>query len=391
MPAEVVVLGGGVGGTLVANLLDKSLGNDVHVTVVDPTGMHDYQPGYLYVALGQAKGHWLSREERSLLRSGVDLAIEEAIRIHPDAGTVQLDRGGNLPWDYLVIATGARLVPDQVPGLTEGSFEFYSLAGAERLAQELRAFRGGRIKVGIAGIPYKCPPAPVEFTFMVDGYLRDRDLRDRSEVELLSPLNRAFTIESASKLIQPIMEKRGIGLTTFFNVESVDPSAHTVESLEGEKQEYDLLVLVPPHEGAEVVKTSNLGDPSGWLPTDRATLNVGEYENVFALGDATDLPISKSGSTAHFEAPVIASRIASLVKGTAPKTNYGGRVMCFLETGDGKATSLRFDYEHPPIPPKPNRAWHVAKWLFNRLYWETVPQGRLPERAPFTTPKEATT
>jgi sulfide:quinone oxidoreductase len=390
MPARVVVLGGGVGGTLVANLLDKALGRDVHITVVDPTGMHDYQPGYLYVALGQAKGHWLSREERSLLRNGVDLAIEEAIRIHPDAGSVQLARGSSLDWDYLVIATGARLVPDQIPGLTEGSFEFYSLGGAERLGQELRRFRGGRIKVGIAGIPYKCPPAPVEFTFMVDGYLREHDLRDRSEVELLSPLNRAFTIESASKLIQPIMERRGIGLTTFFNVESVDPSAHTVESLEGEKQEYDLLVLVPPHEGAEVVKASGLGDASGWLPTDRATLNVRGYDNVFALGDATDLPISKSGSTAHFEAPVIASRIASLVNGTAPKTNYGGRVMCFLETGDGKATSLRFDYEHPPIPPKPNRAWHVAKWLFNRLYWETVPQGRLPERAPFTTPKEVT-
>jgi sulfide:quinone oxidoreductase len=390
MPARVVVLGGGVGGTLVANLLDKALGRDVHITVVDPTGMHDYQPGYLYVALGQAKGHWLSREERSLLRNGVDLAIEEAIRIHPDAGSVQLARGSSLDWDYLVIATGARLVPDQIPGLTEGSFEFYSLGGAERLGQELRRFRGGRIKVGIAGIPYKCPPAPVEFTFMVDGYLREHDLRDRSEVELLSPLNRAFTIESASRLIQPIMERRGIGLTTFFNVESVDPSAHTVESLEGEKQEYDLLVLVPPHEGAEVVKASDLGDASGWLPTDRATLNVGGYDNVFALGDATDLPISKSGSTAHFEAPVIASRIASLVNGTAPKTNYGGRVMCFLETGDGRATSLRFDYEHPPIPPKPNRAWHVAKWLFNRLYWETVPQGRLPERAPFTTPKEVT-
>jgi sulfide:quinone oxidoreductase len=389
MPAEVAVLGGGVGGTLVANLLDRSLGRDVHITVVDPTGMHDYQPGYLYVALGQARGHWLSREERSLLRRGVDLAIEEAVRIHPDAGTIQLERGGSLSWDYLVIATGARLVPDQIPGLTEGSFDFYSLAGAERLAQELGRFRGGRIKVGIAGIPYKCPPAPVEFTFMVDGYLRERDLRDRSEVELLSPLNRAFTIESASKLIQPIMRSRGIGLTTFFNVEAVDPSAHVVESLEGEKQEYDLLVLVPPHEGAEVVKTSNLGDSSGWLPTDRTTLNVNGYDNVFALGDATDLPISKSGSTAHFEAPVIASRIASLVKGTTPKTNYGGRVMCFLETGDGKATSLRFDYEHPPIPPEPNRAWHIAKWLFNRLYWETVPQGRLPERAPFTTPKEA--
>jgi sulfide:quinone oxidoreductase len=389
MPAKIVVLGGGVGGTLVANLLDKALGREARVTVVDPTGMHDYQPGYLYVALGEAKGHWLSREERTLLRRGVDLAIEEAVRIHPEAGTVQLARGGSLEWDYLVIATGARLVPDQIPGLSEGSFDFYSLAGAERLGQELRRFQGGRIKVGVAGIPYKCPPAPIEFTFMVDGYLRGRGLRDKSEIELLSPLNRAFTIESASKLIQPIMERRGIGLTTFFNVEAVDPSAGIVESLEGEKQEYDLLVLVPPHEGAEVVKASNLGDVSGWLPTDRATLNVGDHENVFAIGDATDLPISKSGSTAHFEAPVVASRIASLITGAAPKTNYGGRVMCFLETGDGKATSLRFDYEHPPIPPTPNRAWHVAKWLFNRLYWETVPQGRLPERAPFTTPKEA--
>jgi sulfide:quinone oxidoreductase len=389
MPARVVVLGGGVGGTLVANLLDKALGREAHVTVVDPTGMHDYQPGYLYVALGDAKGHWLSREERSLLRSGVDLAIEEAIRIHPDAGTVQLAHGGSLDWDYLVIATGARLVPERIPGLAEGSFEFYSLAGAERLGQELRRFRGGRIKVGVAGIPYKCPPAPIEFTFMVDGYLRDHSLRDRSEIELLSPLNRAFTIESASKLIKPIMDRRGIRLTTFFNVEAVDPAAHVVESLEGEKQEYDLLVLVPPHRGAEIVEASSLGDAGGWLPTDRATLNVAGYGNIFAIGDATDLPISKSGSTAHFEAPVVASRIASLVNGTAPKTNYGGRVMCFLETGDGKATSLRFDYEHPPIPPKPNRAWHVAKWLFNRLYWETVPQGRLPERAPFTTPKEA--
>jgi sulfide:quinone oxidoreductase len=386
MPARIVVLGGGVGGTLVANLLDKQLGRDAAVTVVDPTGMHDYQPGYLYVALGQAKGHWLSREERTLLRPGVDLAVERAIRIHPDAGTVQLERGGSLDWDYLVVATGARLVPEQIPGLAEGSHEFYSLQGAERLSQELRGFSGGRIKVGIGGIPYKCPPAPVEFTFMVDGFLRERDLRDRSEVMLLSPLNRAFTIQSASELIEPIMAARDIGLTTFFNVDSVDPSAGVVESLEGERQEYDLLVVVPPHRGAQVVTDSGLGDAGGWLPTDRHTLNVSGHERIFALGDATDLPISKSGSTAHFEAPVIASRIASLIQGTAPIEAYRGRVMCFLETGDGRATSLRFDYEHPPVPPAPSRAWHLAKWLFNRLYWETVPQGRIPENAPFSKP-----
>jgi len=381
MPARVAVLGGGVGGTLAANLLAKGLGRDVKVTVVDPTGMHVYQPGFLYVALGQANGRWLARDERTLLRKDVDLAVERAIRIHPDAGTVQLERGGSLEWDYLVIATGARLVYDTVPGLAQGAYEFYSLEGAQRLREALRTFRGGRIRVGIAGIPYKCPPAPVEFVLMLDGYLRKRGARKRSEITLLSPLNRAFTIESASKLVQPIMERRGIGLETFFNVESVDPSAGVVESLEGEKAEYDLLVLVPPHRGQRVVDQSSLGDPGGWLPTDKRTLQLEGHERIFAMGDATNLPISKSGSTAHFEAPVVASRIASLVHGTAPKTNYGGRVMCFLETGDGRATALRFDYEHPPIPPRPSRAWHAAKWVFNRLYWETVPQGRIPERA----------
>lgn len=389
MPARVVVLGGGVGGTLVANLLDKELGKEAHVTVVDPTGMHDYQPGYLYVALGEASGHWLSRDERTLLRKGVDLAIEEAVRVHPEAQTVQLARGGSLDYDYLVIATGARLMHDAIPGLAEGSFGFYSLGDAERLREELRRFSGGRLMIGVAGIPYKCPPAPVEFTMMVEEYFRKKGIRDKSSVTLLSPLNRAFTIESASKLIQPIMEQRGIELETFFNVETVQPSEGTVSSLEGDTKEYDLLVLVPPHRGAQVVIDSGLGDASGWLPTDKHTLNVEGHERIFGLGDATNLPISKSGSTAHFEAPVIASRIVSMVKGTAPKENYGGRVMCFLETGNGQATALRFDYEHPPVPPQPNRGWHMAKWIFNRAYWETVPQGRLPEQAPGTMPKGA--
>ena len=379
MPARIAVLGGGVGGTLVANLLSKELGRQAQVTVVDPTGMHHYQPGYLYVALGQANGRWLVRDERTLLRHDVQLVVDEAIRIHPDAGSIQLNRGGSLDWDYLVIATGAKLVHDQVPGLVEGSHGFYSLGDAQRLREELARFNGGRVLVGVAGIPYKCPPAPVEFVFMLEEYLRRRGLRDRSEVRLLSPLNRAFTIESASRVIQPIMEERGIGLTTFFNVEEVDPGAQVVSSLEGEKAEYDLLVLVPPHRGQVVITASNLGDASGWLPTDRFTLQVEGQERVFAMGDATNLPISKSGSTAHFEAPVIASRIASLVHGSEPKTNYGGRVMCFLETGNRKATVLRFDYEHPPMPPQPSLIWHSAKWMFNRLYWETVPQGRVPE------------
>jgi sulfide:quinone oxidoreductase len=380
MPTKVVVLGGGVGGTLTANLVARELGRDARVTVVDPTGMHVYQPGFLYLALGQANGRWLSRDERTLLRRDVGLVVERAIRIHPEAGTVQLARGGSLDWDYLVIATGARLVPERVSGLIEGTHEFYSLEGAQRLREELRRFRGGRIHVGVAGIPYKCPPAPVEFVFMLEERLRRRGIRDRSEITLLSPLNRAFTIESASKVVQPIMQERGIALATFFNVESVDPSAGVITSIEGEKVESDLMVVVPPHRGQEMIETSGLGDTSAWAPTDRNTLQVAGHERIFAIGDATDLPISKSGSTAHFEAPVVASRIASHVRGTVPKTNYGGKVMCFLETGNGRSTILRFDYEHPPAPPQPRRVWHLAKWMFNRLYWDVVPTGRVPER-----------
>jgi sulfide:quinone oxidoreductase len=381
MPARVVILGGGVGGTLTANLVSKELGRSATVTVVDPTGMHVYQPGFLYVALGEANGRWLARDERTLLRRDVDLVVDGAARIDPSAGTVTLQRGGALAYDHLVIATGSRLMRSAIPGLVEGSHDFYSLDGALRLREALRRFRGGRIKVGVAGIPYKCPPAPVEFVFMLDEHLRRRGIRDRSEITLLSPLNRAFTIESASKLVQPLMEQRGINLETFFNVESVDPSAGAVTSIEGDKAEYDLLVLVPPHRGQQVIEESGLGEAGAWVPTDRTTLQHLEHPEVFAIGDATNLPISKSGSTAHFEAPVVASRIASLVRGTAPKANYGGRVMCFLETGRGRATALRFDYEHPPVPPRPSRHWHAAKWLFNRLYWVTVPQGRIPETA----------
>ena len=208
---------------------------------------------------------------------------------------MQLERGGSVEWDYLVVATGARLVHDAIPGLAEGRFGFYSLQDAQRLREELRRFRAVGSSSASRGSRYKCPPAPVEFVFMLEEYLRKRGVRDRSEVTLLSPLNRAFTIESASTVIQPIMDERGIELTTFFNVEEVDPERPHGPSLEGEKREYELLVLVPPHRGAQVMIDSDLGDAGGWLPTDRHTLQVGDHERIFAIGDATNLPISKSG------------------------------------------------------------------------------------------------
>jgi sulfide:quinone oxidoreductase len=378
MAAEVLILGGGVGGTIVANLVAKQSSGKAHVTVVDATGIHVYQPGFLYVAVGQERPSALQRKETSLLRHDVSLVVERAARVDPVTRTVLLESGRTLDYDHLLLATGSRTVMDEVPGAND-AHTFYTMDGAARLFEALEDFEGGSIVIGVAGIPYKCPPAPVEFVFLLDDYLRARGIRDKSEIKLLSPLNRAFTIEATSKLVQPILAERGIELTGFFNVESVDPVARTVSSLEGETVAYDLLVLVPPHRGQKVIEDSGLGDERGWVPVDKNTLRHTQFEQVWAIGDTTNIPISKSGSVAHYEASVVATEIIAAVKGeAAPAHVYDGKVMCFLETGRGEATTISFDYDHPPVSPSPARRWHWAKALFNKTYWHTVPQGRLP-------------
>jgi sulfide:quinone oxidoreductase len=378
MGSEVLILGGGVGGTIAANLVAKQTQGQAHVTIVDATGIHVYQPGFLYVAVGQEKPADLQRPESQLLRHDVSLVVDRATRIVPATHTVYLESGRLLRYDQLVLATGSRTIMGEVPGAAN-AHDFYTMEGAQRLFKALEKFRHGTVVIGVAGIPYKCPPAPVEFAFLLDDYLRARGIRDKTEVKLLSPLNRAFTIEATSKLVQPILAERGIELTGFFNVESVDPAAKTVTSLEGETVGYDLLILVPPHRGQQVIETSNLGDERGWVPVDKNTLKHKKFEDIWAIGDTTDIPISKSGSVAHYEATVAAAEIAAEVKGEAPPSHvYDGKVMCFLETGQGKATTIQFDYDHPPVSPTPARRWHWAKALFNKTYWHTVPQGRLP-------------
>lgn len=378
MAAEVVVLGGGVGGTMCANLISKQAGGRAHVTVVDATGTHVYQPGFLYVAVGKEKPATLQHPETKLLRSDIELVVDRASRVDPGAQTVTLESGRTLRYDQLLLATGSRTVMDEVPGANE-AHDFYTMDGAIRLFEALKSFEAGTIVIGVAGIPYKCPPAPVEFVFLLDDYLRARGIREKSQIKLLSPLNRAFTIEATSKLVQPILAERGIELTGFFNVESVDHVAKTVTSLEGETVDYDLLVLVPPHRGQKLIEESALGDERGWVPVDKNTLKHTKYEHIWAIGDTTNIPISKSGSVAHYEASVAAAEISAAVKGEAPPAHvYDGKVMCFLETGKGEATTIRFDYDHPPVSPTPARRWHWAKLLFNKTYWHTVPQGRLP-------------
>lgn len=382
---RILILGGGVGGTLAANLLAKRLrkridAEEVSLTLVDEAGEHVYQPGFMYIAMGGEKPEGLVRSERSLLDKRVSLTISKAMKIDAEARHVELENGERLGFDQLIIATGSRIVPEEIEHFAEEAHHFYGVNAAQKLRAALDAFEGGQIVIGIAGMPYKCPPAPLEVTFLIESELRDRGLRERSTIHYCSPIARAFTIESVSEMATPILAEKGIELHTFFNVESIDPERRVVESLEGEELPYDLLILVPPHRGAKVVIDSGLAPPAGWLPTDHHTLEVKGQEGIYAIGDATDLPLSKAGSTAHFEAPVVVERIVATLEGRAPDAkagNYTGKVMCFFEVGDGKGTMLQFDYENPPKPPKPNRLWHLGKVVFNKTYWHTVPKGRI--------------
>ena len=385
MTIRIVVLGGGVGGTLVANLLARQLKaqiarSEATISLVDTTGRHVYQPGFMYLAVEGGDPAKLERSERSLLDKRIGLVQAEIGRVDEARSVVVLTDGRELPYDQLVIATGSRIVPEALPGF-EAAHHFYTAEAALRLRTALDAFSGGKLVVAIGGMPYKCPPAPLEVTMLIEAELRRRGLREATELSYHSPIGRAFTIETVSDMVTPILAQKGIILETFSNVESIDPARRVMMTLEGLEFPFDLLICIPPHKGAQFLMDSGLAPaPGGWLATDRATLQVGDRPNVYALGDATDLPLSKAGSTAHFEAPIIAERIAATVQKRAPAgkhVRYAGKVMCFFEFGDNKGTLLSFNYENPPHPPAPSRLWHYAKLLFNRLYWVTVPKGRV--------------
>jgi sulfide:quinone oxidoreductase len=388
----IAIVGGGVGGTVLANLLARELDEDeARIVLIDQSGHHIYQPGWLYLPFNQQDPETLERPERSLLRHRIDLYISKIVGVDVEKRSLLLadlsNSGPNerLHYDYLVFASGARIAPEEIPGLPEALMaqnvqHFYTQEGAERLRQALHEFQGGHIAVAIGGIPYKCPPAPLEFTFLLEANLIHRGLRKQTKLTYYSPLPRAFSIESVSDLATPLLEERGIETRIFFNVIEVDHQKRLMRSLEGEEDTYDLLVIVPPHRGALIAEQSGLADEQGWLPTDHATLEVKGQEGIFALGDATDLPVSKSGSAAHFEAAVVAEQLTARIRMRAvnPREGcYDGRVMCFMETGYSQATRIEFDYQHPPVPPKPGWFYHMEKTLFNKAYWYLVPPGRV--------------
>lgn len=378
MPKRVIILGGGVGGTIVANRLRRKLrDSEADITLVDSTGQHLYQPGLLYVPFRGKNPQKLVRDEARLLSRGIQLIQGSCERISPADRAIHIGDGEKLTYDYLVIATGATLHPEIIPGLTQGGHHFYDPPSALRLRDALSSFRGGRMLIGVASYPIRCPPSPLEAAFFLDDMFRRAGVREKVDLEFFTPLDRVFPIKTVADVVTRLLEERGIRCSLEFNLESVDHGKKSIISHTGEVKPYDFLIVIPPHRGSGVIEESGLGDEEGWVPTDEESLRINAWDDVYALGDATDIPICKAGSTAHYQAPVVAENIESEIRGSEPEAKYDGKVVFFFETAFNKAMLAKFDYENPPHPSKPRRIYHWAKAVLNSLYWSTVAKARI--------------
>lgn len=377
MTERIVIVGGGTGGTVVANRLADDLSTeidagDVELTLVSDDPNHVYKPTFLYVAFGKREAAEARRPLTELVHRRVTLEINRVVDIDVDAKTLALQGGDRtLGYDHLVLATGAKLDLEEVPGLMEGGHHFYSADGAEHLRDALATFTEGRVVLSVIGVPHMCPAAPVEFTLMADDWFRERGVREDIELVYTYPIQRAHGIETVAEWATEEFDERGITLETFCNPEEVDPESQVMHTMEGDVIEYDLLVAIPPHRGDELISNAGLGE-EGWVAVDKHTLEATAADGVYAIGDTADVPTSKAGSVAHFEAGVVADRIASRVRGQVPTARYDGKTICFVESGMDEATFLTFEYGSQPQVRTPSRFVHWTKLAYNESYWLTA-------------------
>ena len=386
----LLILGAGTAGTAMAHKLRRHLSSDWEVAVVDPSTTHLYQPGLLFLPFGDETEARIVRERGTTLGKGI-IWHQTAVRgIDTERQQVEVADGDPLRYDFLIIATGTEIRPDMIDGMLDTGwrssvFDFYSLDGAKALAAALADFEGGRLVVNVVEMPIKCPVAPLEFTFLADAYLTKRGIRDKTELVFATPLDAAFTKPLASKMLGYLLEDKGIQVETEFMTGEVDAETGVIRSYDEREVPYDLLVTVPPHTGASFLEDSALGDELGFVPTDPHTLAVKGQERVFCMGDATDLPSSKAGSVAHFQADLLIENIERVIEGKVPEPTFDGHSNCFVETGFGKAMLIDFNYETEPLPgqfPFPGigplpllkeaRRNHWAKLAFRWVYWNAL-------------------
>jgi sulfide:quinone oxidoreductase len=391
---QIVILGGGTGGTIVANRLRRRLpADEAEIHVVDRDDAHVYQPGLLFVPFGVAEPRKLVRSRRAQLRAGVEFHEAEVESVSLDTDSVSLAGGAVLPYDVLVVASGVALQPEETEGLvwSENVHTFYDLERAVSLRDALARFDGGRLVVDIVDMPIKCPVAPIEFVFLADWFLRRRGVRARTEVVLATPLDGCFTKPIASKHLTYLLDEKRIGLEVEFAAGEVDGPNGRLVSYDGREVAFDLLVAVPLHGGASYVgRSPGLGDALGFVSVDPHTLQSEARPNVFALGDASNLPTSKAGSAVHFQSELLSENVLRHLAGETLEPGYDGHVNCFIETGGHKALLIDFNYDLEPVPGhypaafglpllRESRLDHLGKLAFQSLYWHALlPARELP-------------
>jgi sulfide:quinone oxidoreductase len=394
MSKRIVVLGGGTGGTLGANRLRRMFPEDeVEITVVDQDNSHVYQPGLLFIPFGLTDPDEIVRPRRQQLHQGIAYHEEAVDRVVVAEQTVILGNGDHLPYDVLVVATGAVLVPEETEGMTGAGWrdtvhEFYTLPGATALAAKLAAFQAGRVVVNVVDMPIKCPVAPLEFAFLADWYFHERGIRDQVELTYVTPLDAAFTKPIAARTLGGLLKERNIKLVTEFNTGSVDGTAGQLVGYDGREVPFDLAVMIPLHNGAEYVgRSEGLGDELNFIPTDPHTLQSVSHPNIFVIGDAANIPASKAGSVTHFEGEVLCENVRRFIRGESLDASFDGHANCFIETGFGKAMLIDFNYDTEPLPGhyptavglpllKQSRLAHLGKLMFQWFYWHSLLPGR---------------
>lgn len=374
---RIIVAGGGIGGTIIANRLAEKLmpelkSGDVQIVVLDKSDKHVYQPGQVFVGLGLSEPTDIVKEEKELLNPHVKFLHGQAgemTKIDVANHSVVTADGKDHRYDYLVISTGSHNAWDEIPGLRESEYSPWDFDSALKMREAVSNFSGGTVVVNVAKLPHKCPVGPLELTLMFDDMMRRRGIRDKTKIIYTFPQQGVFGIPTTNKVMLKIFEERGIEVHSPFNVKAVDPKEKVIESNEGEKIKFDLLMGVPPNVGAKVIGDSGIGDRRNWVPTDKFTLRMKDHSDVYVMGDTTDIPISKAGSTADFESYVVANNLTNDIRGNAMKKNYDGSVFCYIATGLDTATYIRFNYNYPPVPPPPSYVHWWGKIMYNKMYW----------------------
>ena len=390
----ILILGGGTAGTIMANKLRKALHHkEWDITIIDKQQEHYYQPGFLFIPFGIYSEKDVIKPKTNFIPKGVNMILGDIDKILPESKQVALADGSILPYDYLIIATGAHIRPDQTPGLVgplwhKNVFDFYSVEGALKLSEFLNQWQGGHLVINIAEIPIKCPVAPLEFAFLADAYFTKKGMRNKVRISYATPLPGAFTKPRATKMLGDLLQSKNIDVIPDFNLERVDNERKKIISYDGREIDFDLLTIIPVNMGDEMIARSGMGDDLNFVPTDKNTLRSVNHENIFVVGDAANLPTSKAGSVAHFSAEILFDNIMDVIQGRPMSAKFDGHANCFIETGFGKGSLIDFNYDTEPLPgtyPLPalgpfgllknNRINHFGKMMFKWLYWNIIITG----------------